>query len=122
MGHSLNPNSDEHAFKLAYDFGSRIHFSVTYKMQRTGENYTDSLGNFINVGSDILNGSEDFARKNTFLNGIRINRNIIIAELVFEPIKQYFFTIRYQRKNYEYVDRNISYGENIFWGSFRIDY
>ena len=122
MGHSLNPNSDEHAFKLRYDFGSRVHFAVTYKLQRTGENYTDSLGNFVNVGSDILNGSEDFARKNTFLNGVRINRNIIIAELEVEPIKQYFITISYQRKNYDYVDRDISYGENIFWGSFRIDY
>lgn len=122
MGHSLNPNSDEHAFKLGFNFGSRVRFSLTYKMQRTGENYTDSLGNFINVGSNILNGSEDFARKNTFLSGVRINRNIIIAELVFEPIKQYFFTIRYQRRNYEYIDRNISHGENIFWGSFRVDY
>ncbi len=122
MGHSLNPNSDEHAFKLGFNFGSRVRFSLTYKMQRTGENYTDSLGNFINVGSNILNGSEDFARKNTFLSGIRINRNIIIAELVFEPIKQYYFTIRYQRRNYEYIDRNIIHGENIFWGSFRVDY
>ncbi len=122
LGHSLNPNSDENAFKLAYNFGSRVRVALTYKMQRTGENYTDSLGNFVNVGSDILNGSEDFARKNTFLNGIRINRNIIIAELEFEPIKQYFFTIKYQRRNYDYIDTNISYGENIFWGSFRVDY
>ncbi len=122
LGHSLNPNSDEHAFRLAYDFGSRVHVAVTYKMQRTGLNYTDSLGNFINVGSNILNGSEDFARKNTFLNGIRLNTNIIIAELEIEPIKQYFFSIKYQRRNYDYVDRNNSYGENIFWGSFRVDY
>jgi len=122
IGHSLNPNSDEHAFKLSYNFGSRLRMAVTYKMQRSGENYTDSLGNFVNVGSSILNGSEDFARKNEFLSGVRINRNIIIAELEFEPIKQYYFTIRYQRRNFEYVDRNITYGENIFWGNFRIDY
>jgi hypothetical protein len=122
IGHSLNPNSDEHAFKLAYSFGSRLRVAVTYKMQRSGENYTDSLGNFVNVGSSILNGSEDFARKNEFLSGVRINRNIIIAELEFEPIKQYYFTIRYQRRNFEYVDRNITFGENIFWGNFRIDY
>lgn len=122
LGHSLNPNSDEHAFRLAYDFGSRVHVAVTYKMQRTGLNYTDSLGNFINVGSNILNGSEDFARKNTFLNGIRLNTNIIIAELEIEPVKQYFFSIKYQRRNYDYVDRNNSFSENIFWGSFRVDY
>ena len=60
--------------------------------------------------------------RDRFLSGVRINRNIIIAELEFEPIKQYYFTIRYQRRNFEYVDRNITYGENIFWGNFRIDY
>jgi hypothetical protein len=122
IGHALNPNSDEHAFKLAYNFGSRVYAAVTYKMQRTGLNYYDSLGNFVNVGSDILDGSNDFLRKNTFLAGTRLNRSIIMAELVFEPIKQYFFTIRYQRRNFDYVDKNISYGENIFWGSFRVDY
>ena len=122
LGHSLNPNSDEHAFKLEYNFVSRVNAASTDTMQRTGVNYTDSLGNFVNVGSDILNGSEDFARKNTFLNGIRINTNIIIAEIEFEPIKQYFISIKYQRRNYDYVDRNISFGENIFWGSFKVDY
>ncbi len=122
IGHALNPNSDEHAFKLAYNFGSRVYVALTYKMQRTGLNFYDSLGNFVNVGSDILDGSNDFVRKNVFLDGIRLNRNIIMAELVFEPIKQYYFTIRYQRRNFNFVDNNISYGENIFWGSFRVDY
>lgn len=122
IGHNLNPNSDEHAFKLAYNFGSRVYVALTYKMQRTGLNYTDSLGNFVNVGSDILNGSNDFVRKNSFLDGTRLNRNIIMAELVFEPIKQYYFTLRYQRRNFELVESKTSYGDNVFWGSFRIDY
>jgi hypothetical protein len=91
-------------------------------MQRTGLNYIDSLGNFVNVGSDILNGSGDFTRTNEFLAGTRLNRNIISFEIIFEPIKQYFLTLRYQRRNFDYVDQNITYGENIFWGSFRIDY
>jgi hypothetical protein len=122
IGHNLNPNSDEHAFKLAYNFGSRVYLALTYKMQRTGLNYTDSLGNFVNVGSDILDGSNDFVRKNTFLDGTRLNRNIIMAELIFEPIKQYYFTIRYQRRNFDFVESSVSYGDNVFWGSFRIDY
>lgn len=122
IGHGLNPNSDEHAFRLAYDFGSRIKVAVTYKMQRSGENYIDSLGNFVNVGSSILNGKGDFVRANEFLSGIRLNRNIIMAELSLEPIKQYYIVLRYQRRNFDYVDNNVSYGENIFWGSFRIDY
>jgi hypothetical protein len=122
IGHSLNPNADEHAFKLAYKFGSRVYAAVPYKIQRTGENYYDRLGNFVNVGSDILYGRGDFLRKNTFLDGTRLNRSIIMAEITIEPIRQYFFTIRYQRRNFDYVDNNISYGDNIFWGSFRVDY
>lgn len=122
IGHALNPNSDEHAFKLSYAFGSMLKLAVTYKMQRTGLNYYDSLGNFINVGSDILNGSYDFVRANKFLNGTRLNTNIIIAELDFEPIRQYHIAVRYQRNNYDFTESNITFGENIFWGSFKIDY
>lgn len=122
LGHNLNPNSDEHAFRLAYNFGKKIYLAVTYKMQRTGENFYDSLGNFVNVGSSILDGSGDFKRKNVFLDGIRLNRSIIMAELVFEPIRQYYITLRYQRRNFDYVDNNSTYGYNIFWGSLRIDY
>src|SRR4030095_944797 len=66
LGHSLNPNSDEHAFKLAYNFGSRLNVAVIYKRQRSGMNETDSLGNVIlNVGADILNGHES-GLKNEF--------------------------------------------------------
>jgi hypothetical protein len=122
IGHALNPNSDEHAFKLAFNYGSRLYISLAYKMQRTGENYTDSLGNFINVGSNILYGKGDFVRKNEFLSGERINRNIIIAELTWQPIRQYYISVRFQRRNYEYIDKNITSGENIYWGSLRIDY
>lgn len=122
IGHSLNPNSDEHAVKLAFNFGSRLYLSVTFKHQRTGENYTDSLGNFVNVGSDILYGKGDFQRKNTFLNGLRVDRNIIIAELVWQPIRQYYITLKFQRRNFDYVQSNSKSGESIFWGSIRIDY
>ena len=122
IGHALNPNSDEHAFKLSYNWGSLINLAVTYKMQRTGENYTDSLGNFVNVGSDILFGRGDFLRKNVFLDGNRLNRAIIAAEITIQPVKQYYITLRYQRTNFDYTDKNITFGENIFWGNFRIDY
>jgi Capsule assembly protein Wzi len=122
LGHELNPNSDEHAFRLGFDLGSILQLSLTYKIQRTGENYLDSLGNLVNVGSDILNGKGDNLMENKFLNGERLNRNHIIAELILQPIRQYYITIRYERKNYDYVDKSISYGENIFWGSLRIDY
>ncbi len=122
IGHSLNPNSDEHAVRVGFNFGSSLYLAVTFKHQRTGENYTDSLGNFVNVGSDILYGKGDFQRKNTFLNGLRVNRNIIMAELVWQPIRQYYITLKFQRRNFDYVDSNTKFGYNIFWGSLRIDY
>ncbi|MCX7877606.1 MAG: capsule assembly Wzi family protein [Ignavibacteria bacterium] len=122
IGHSLNPNSDEHAFRLAYNFGSRLSLSLTYKLQRTGLNYLDSLGNPVNVGSDILNGRGDFLIRNKFLNGVRLNRNILSAEITWQPIRQYFITLRYQMRNFDFIKDNRKLSDNIFWGSFRIDY
>jgi hypothetical protein len=122
LGHSLNPNSDEHAVKITYNLGSRFFISLTYKTQRTGLNYTDSLGNFVNVGSDILNGSGDFLTKNKFLNGLRLNRNIISAELTWQPVRQYYITLKYQRRTFDFISPERNLADNIFWGSFRIDY
>jgi hypothetical protein len=114
LGHSLNPNSDEHAFKLAYNFGSRLYLAVIYKKQRSGMNLTDSLGNVIlNVGADILNGRES-GLKNEFLDGLRIDRNIVQAELTWQPIRQYFFTIRYTMRGFDYTSQNRTLSENIF--------
>ncbi|HEY3250200.1 MAG TPA: capsule assembly Wzi family protein [Ignavibacteria bacterium] len=122
LGHGLNPNSDEHAFKLAYNFGSRLYIALTYKKQRSGMNETDSLGNVIlNVGADILNGRES-GNKNEFLKGLRVNRNIIQAELTWQPIRQYFFTIKYMMRAFDYTTQNRTLSDNIFQGIFRIDY
>lgn len=122
IGHALNPNSDEHAFRLSYDLGSRMNFNITYQLQRTGLNYFDSSGKFINVGSDINNGRDDNVTKNIFLNGVRLNRNILTAEFTCQPILQYFFTVRYQNRSYKYVDQNKTLSDNVFWGIFRFDY
>jgi hypothetical protein len=123
IGAALNPNSDEHAIKLKYDFNSRLNLSVTFKHQRSGMNITDSTGKIItNVGSNILHGENDFLIKNEFLNGLRVDRNIIIAELTWQPIRQYFFTIKYESRAFDYVDDNRTLSDNIFWGTFRVDY
>jgi hypothetical protein len=124
IGHSLPPNSDEHAVKLTYDIGSRLSLALTYKHQRTGENETDSLGNvLINYGSNILHGENDFLMQNVFLNGLRADRNIIIAELTWQPIRQYYLSVKYQYNAVNNIfqnDRKLN--ESIFWGTFRVDY
>ncbi len=123
VGLALNPNSDEHALKLSYNFGSRFSISVTFKHQRSGMNITDSLGQITtNVGSNILNGSHDTDVKNEFLRGLRVNRNIIIAELTWQPIRQYYFIIKFQNRTFNYIDQNRKISDNIFWGTFRVDY
>jgi hypothetical protein len=123
LGHSLNPNSDEHAVKLGYNFGSRLYVAVTYKKQRSGMNLTDSLGNLIeNYGADITNGRATNQFKNTFLNGLRVDRNVVQAELTWQPVRQYFFTIRYTMKGYDYTTQNRTLSDNIFQCIFRVDY
>jgi hypothetical protein len=123
IGAALNPNSDEHAIKMTYDFNSRLNLSVTFKHQRSGMNITDSTGKIItNVGSNILHGENDFLIKNIFLQGLRVDRNIIIAELTWQPIRQYFFSIKYESRAFNYVDDNRTLSDNIFWGTFRVDY
>ena len=121
IGAALNPNSDEHAFKVSYDFGSRLNIAITYKLQRTGLNY-DSAGILINVGSNILNGSGDNLRYNQFLNGTRVNTNIIIAEITWQPIRQYFFTLKYENMSFNYKDLNRTSSESVFFGTFRVEY
>lgn len=122
LGAKLNPNSDEHAVKLAYDFGTRLNLAVTFKHQRSGMNYTDSTGKFINVGSDINDGRNDFAQKNIFLNGTRVNRDILTAEIIWQPIRQYYFILRFQNRRYDYPDNKRKLSDNIFFGEFKIDY
>jgi hypothetical protein len=123
IGLALNPNSDEHAIKLAYNFGNTLTINLTYKHQRSGMNITDSTGKIItNVGSDINDGRNDFAKKNEFLNGLRVNRDIIIGEIIWQPIKQYYLSIKYQQRKFNYIDQNRTLTDNIFWGGLKIDY
>jgi hypothetical protein len=124
IGHELSPNSDEHAVKLSYSIGSRFNIAFTYKHQRSGENLTDSVGNvLINYGSNILHGENDFIMTNKFLNGLRVDRNILIAELTWQPIRQYYFSIKYQYQSINNIFQdNRKLNDNIFWGTFRVDY
>jgi hypothetical protein len=123
LGHELNPNSDEHAFKLAYNFGSRLAIGLIYKLQRSGMNITDSLGNItFNAGSNILYGRGDTEHKNTFLQGLRVNRNILQAELTWQPIMQYFIIVKYMMRAFDYTTESRKLSDNIFQATFRIDY
>jgi len=123
IGAALNPNSDEHAVRLSYDVTSRLNLSLQYKIQHSGTNITDSLGNIeVNVGSNILNGSNDFVSYNYFLRGNRVDRTFITAQLTWQPIRQYFLSFKYERRSINNKWENLTLNDNIFWGTFSVDY
>jgi len=123
LGAALQPNSDEHAFKVSYDFNSRLNLAVTLKLQRSGENILDSLGRIVfNAGSNLLNGSGDTEHENIFLEGNRVNRSIIIAEFTWQPIRQYYISVKVQHQNIDNVFNSTKQTDNIFIGSFSVDY
>ena len=125
LGHALEPNSDEHAVRLSYDFNSRLNIGVTFMHQRSSENKLDSLGNIVyNAGSNILYGRGDTEHENIFLdpNGNRVDRNIIKGEITWQPIRQYYFSVKVQHSSIDNIFNSTKQSDNVFFGSFRVDY
>jgi len=123
LGAALNPNSDEHALRLVFDLGSRLNIATAYRFQRTGENVVDSTGRIVvNYGANILDGRGDYLMENKFLNGIRLNRSIFTAELTWQPIRQYYFVLKYMNRSFHWINPDRKFSDNIFQGVLRIDY
>lgn len=124
LGHNLQPNSDEIAFKLSYDFTSRIHLDLLYQIQRSGGGYEfDSTGNITkNYGGNINRGDFWYIDKNTFLQGKRTDRSIFTFNMVIEPIKQYFLEAKvyYRVSDLIYLDK--TYKDLYFWVTGRVDF
>ncbi|MCX6163981.1 MAG: hypothetical protein NTU73_03835 [Ignavibacteriae bacterium] len=124
MGPILPPNGDEIAAKIIYNFTNRLRLDLLYQHQRSAEGVEfDSTGKVItNYGGYINRGEGEFLKHNIFLNGNRINRDILTLNLRFEPIRQYFFEIKYQYKyqNLLYLNKKIK--DHIFFLTFRLDY
>jgi hypothetical protein len=124
LGPSLPPNGDEIAMKVIYNFTNRLRMDLIYQHQRSGEGLEfDSTGKLIvNYGGYITHGLGEYLRYNEFLGGNRINRDILTLNLKFEPIRQYYFEIKYQYKyqNLLYLNKKIK--DHIFFLTFRLDY
>jgi len=124
LGPSLSPNSDEISAKVVYDITNRLRMDLICQFQRSGEGLEfDSAGKLIsNYGGYIYRGDFDNIKYNEFLGGNRINRSIITTNLVFQPVRQYFFELRYQYKyqNLIYLNRKIK--DHIFFLNFRLDF
>ncbi len=124
LGHKLQPNSDEIAFKIGYDITNRLHIDFMYQYQRYGGGYMlDSLGNILkNYGGDLNRGDYWYIDKNTFLQGYRTNRNVFTANLVFEPVKQYFLDAKLFYRISDLMYLNKTYNDLYFWLTARVDY
>lgn len=124
LGHKLQPNSDEIAFKFGYDITNRIKLSFIYQYQRSGGGYLlDSAGKIIqNYGGDINRGDYWYIEKNTFLQGYRTNRNIFTLNVNIEPIRQYFIEAKLYYKISDLIYLNKTYNDLYFWITARIEY
>jgi hypothetical protein len=119
LGHALPPNSDEIALKMNYNITNRLNLRLFYSHQRSGTGiFLDSAGKVVaNYGGNINFGLGDaYLRTNGFLDGIRINRDIFSAEILWQPIKKF-----YVKSFYEYIiSDNITYNYSLYDSYFYI--
>ncbi len=125
LGAKLSPNSDEVALKLSYNVTQRVKIDLQYQFQRSGEGIVyDSTGTVvINYGGNINNGvGDNYPNSTTFLEGNRINRNIVTAGLKIEPLKQLFIDFKYVYNDIDNIFQTKKYNNNYFFATLRLDY
>ncbi len=120
LGHRIGPNADEILTRLAYNYNEWLRFTAEYKHQRSGENVYDENGNLIkNVGGDIFLSHlpSPVNEEAKFLDGIRINTDIVRVGVRFELIRDFIFDVSY---NYG-IDNNLTYGtkKDFSYGLFK---
>ena len=107
LGHPLGPNADEIFTKIAYNFGPKLRMAVEYRHIRRGENVYDDEGSLIkNVGGDVFltHGPNPENKTAIFLDGIRINNDIVEIGLRLEPVRGFIFDVVY---NYN-IENNLT--------------
>lgn len=124
LGHALPPNSDEIAMMLDYYITNRLRVNLLYQHQRSGEGIVlDSAGFVIaNYGGNINFGIGDsYLRNNGFLDGTRINRNIITGTVVWQPVKQYYIEGKCQYRITDNLTQNFSLNDFYCFATLNID-
>ncbi|MFA5010576.1 MAG: capsule assembly Wzi family protein [Ignavibacteria bacterium] len=112
LGHNLPPNSDEVALKLSYDVTSRLNVNVMYQHQRSGTGFEFSGDSLVrNYGGYIHRGDADVSYDDKFLQGKRVDRDLVTVGLRWMPVYQYVVDFRW-------VMRNVN---NLFEGRRVID-
>lgn len=112
LGHRIGPNADEIFAKLSYNVNEWIRFNFEYQKIRSGKNIVDAEGNVIyNVGGDMFVPwrAEIDSDDATFLDGERINNDILTFDLRLEPVRDIYFDIIY-KLNFE---NNLTYNTQL---------
>lgn len=123
LGHNLQPNSDEIALKIDYDITHRLNFKILYQHQRHGEGFVFSGDTLkINYGGTINRGDADFSIDNKFLQGNRIDKDIITMTLLWQPIRQFFIEGNLVYRFFNLIYDNRKMRDLYWWVTVRIDY
>ncbi|MEI7483755.1 MAG: capsule assembly Wzi family protein [Ignavibacteriota bacterium] len=125
MGHRIGPNADEIFTRLTYNISDWGRINLEYSHVRKGNNIYDANGNLVrNVGGDILynfrDGIDDPNAQ--FLDGERVNTEIVGLTFRWIPIRNYIFDFHYDYNlqnfvtqgyksdfSYAYLKLNINY-------------
>ena len=124
LGHHLEPNSDEIAFKLNYDFSNKVNLNILYQHQRSANGIeTDSAGRvIINYGGNINNATGYSYSDPEFMKGHRINRDIITTNFNWQFIRQFFLEIKYVHRIIDDMYQNYKFTDDYGFATLRIDY
>ena len=121
LGHAMPPNSDQIAVKFIYYPYYRLKLDLAYIHQRHAEGIIKdsngkiikNYGGYINLGGGV---------RGTFLDGNRINTDMITFNAVWEPVRQYFLEARfvYKFQDLIYANRKVEDG----WGflTLKVDF
>ncbi|MBL7129191.1 MAG: hypothetical protein ISS16_09445 [Ignavibacteria bacterium] len=123
LGHDLPPNSDEIALKLSYDLTHRLNLSLLYQKQRSANGIIIRYDTLImNYGGNIERGDWAKGQDAIFLDGDRINRDIVTAQLTWQPIRQYFLEIKYVYEFQDLIYMSRKLKDHYGWLTLRVDY
>jgi len=110
LGHSIGPNADEILFKADYNLNEWIRLGGSYQYIRSGENIYDSEGRLLfNAGGDpfVPHRMTIDAERIEFLDGERINKNLLTANIKIEPLRKFYINLTYKFLLVNNITRNL---------------
>jgi len=125
FGDQNGPNSDQVFTKLSYNISDWGKFNLEYRSIRKGNNIYDANGVLVkNVGGDINQTFRDNIDdpNASFLEGERINSNVVSLNFRFIPIRNYIFDFYYIYKSDNNITKNILTDESFVYMRMNVQY